>query len=257
MAGWTSMRQYEPSSIPAESLKFELELYFFCPRFPLFHRVPISFLDDRRLWDERMSHFSTETLLDFARGLLASPKADEVNHHLEGCKKCRESYDKWRAVMEVGRREKKYRPSESAVQRAKEAFGLREVWRLFGQKAEARLIFDSFSQPLPKGVRSAMAVARQLQYRFGPLLIDIDLRKESHGLESPILLMGQILNADKPDQRVKDFRVLLLRGKRIAAQTNSSPLGEFRFELADAKNWKLLFEVEGQEVIPISLPELT
>jgi len=65
--------------------------------------------------------------------------------------------------------------------------------------------------------------------------------------------MGQILNADKPDQRVKDFRVLLLRGKRITAQTNSSPLGEFRFELADAKNWKLLFEVEGQEVIPISL----
>src|SRR5437870_10985983 len=72
-----------------------------------------------------------------------------------------------------------------------------------------------------------------------------------------VLVMGQILNADKPDQRVKDFRVLLLRGKRITAQTNSSPLGEFRFELADAKNWKLLFEVEGQEVIPISLPELT
>ena len=132
------MRQYEPSSIPAESLKFELELYFFCPRFPLSYREPISFLDDRRLWEERMSHFSTETLLDFARGLLPSPKADEVNHHLEGCKKCRESYDKWRAVMEVGRREKKYRPSESAVQRAKEAFGLHEVWRLFGQKAEAR-----------------------------------------------------------------------------------------------------------------------
>ena len=168
MAGWTSMRQYEPSSIPAESLKFELELYFFCPRFPLSYREPISFLDDRRLWDERMSHFSTETLLDFARGLLPSPKADEVNHHLEGC--------------------------------------VATLWAKGG---------------------------------------------------SSILVMGQILNADKPDQRVKDFRVLLLRGKRITAQTNSSPLGEFRFELADAKNWKLLFEVEGREVIPISLPELT
>src|SRR2546425_6381272 len=74
MAGWTSMRQYEPSSIPAESLKLELELYFFCPRFPLSYREPISFLDDRRLWDERMSHFSTEALLDFARGLSTSPK---------------------------------------------------------------------------------------------------------------------------------------------------------------------------------------
>ena len=83
------------------------------------------------------------------------------------------------------------------------------------------------------------------------------LAKESHGPEATILLMGQILNADTPDQRVKNFRVFLLRGKRITGQTNASPLGEFRFEFADAKNWRLLFEVAGQEVIPISLPELT
>ena len=102
-----------------------------------------------------------------------------------------------------------------------------------------------------------MAATRQLQYRSGPLIIDIDLAKESHAPEAPIFLMGQILNADKPDQRVKDFRVFLLRGKRIKGQTKSSRLGEFRFELADAKNWRLLFEVAGQEVIPISLPELT
>ena len=204
-----------------------------------------------------MKHFSTETLLDFARGLLPSLRADELKHHVEGCKKCLASYDMWRAVMGAGRREKKYRPSESAVQRAKEACGLREGWRPSGRKTRARLIFDSFLQPLPAGVRNSMAATRQLQYRSGPLIIDIDLAKESHAPEAPIFLMGQILNADKPDQRVKDFRVFLLRGKRIRGQTNSSPLGEFRFELAEAKNWRLLFELDGQEVIPISLPELT
>ena len=205
-----------------------------------------------------MKHFSTETLLDFARGLLPSLKADEVKHHLEGCKKCRGSYDVWRAIIEAGRREKKYRPSESTVQRAKEAFGLREVWRpSFGRKTRARLIFDSFLQRSPEGVRNSMAATRQLQYRSGPLIIDIDLAKESHGPQAPIFLMGQILNADKPDQRVKDFRVLLRCGKRVTGKTNSSPLGEFRFELADAKNWELLFKIEGQEVISISLPELT
>src|SRR6266571_3526400 len=204
-----------------------------------------------------MKHFSTETLLDFVRGLLTSLTADEVKHHLEGCKKCLASYDMWRAVMEAGRREQKYRPSESAVQHAKEAFGLREVWRPSGRKTRARLIFDSLLQPLPAGVRNSMAATRQLQYRSGPLVIDIDLAKESYASEAPIFLMGQILNVDKPDQRVKDFRVFLLRGKRVKRQTSSNQLGEFRFELADAKNWKLLFEVEGHEAIPISLPELT
>src|SRR6266571_375959 len=95
-----------------------------------------------------MKHFSTETLLDFVRGLLTSLTADEVKHHVEGCKKCLATYDMWRAVMEAGRREQKYRPSESAVQRAKEAFGLREGWRPSGRKTRARLIFDSFLQLL-------------------------------------------------------------------------------------------------------------
>jgi hypothetical protein len=204
-----------------------------------------------------MKHFSIETSVDFARGLLQPQKADEMKHHLEGCEKCRESYDMWRAVVEAGRMAKKYRPSEGAVQRAREAFGLREAWRRFGRKTRAQLIFDSLLQPLPEGVRNSMDTTRQLQYRYGSLLIDIDLTKESHAPESPIFLMGQVLNADKPDQRVKDFRVLLLRGQRFTTQTNSNQLGEFRFELADAKNWKLLFEIEGQEVIPLSLPKLT
>ena len=221
-------------------------------------REPISFLGGLpALGRTEMNHFSIETLIDFARGLLPSQKADEVKHHLERCKECRQSYDIWRAVVEAGRREKKYRPSESAVQRAKEAFGLREAWRPSGRKTRARLIFDSLLQPLPSGVRNSMAATRQLQYRSGPLIIDIDLAKESHTPEAPIFLMGQILNAENPDRQFKDLRVFLLRGKRVKAQTTPSPLGEFRFELDDGKNWKLSFEIEGQEVIPISLPELT
>ena len=102
-----------------------------------------------------MKHFSTETLLDSARGLLPSLKADEVKHELEGGKKWG-SYDMGSVVMEAGRRDKKYRPSEGAVQRAKEAFGLRAVWRPSGRGTRARLIFDSFLQPLPEGVRNSM-----------------------------------------------------------------------------------------------------
>ena len=76
-------------------------------------------------------------------------------------------------------------------------------------------------------------------------------------MESPVLLMGQILNADNPGQRFKDFRVFLSQGKRFTAQTKSSPLGEFRFEFDGGKNWKLFFKIEGRPVIPVILPELT
>ena len=204
-----------------------------------------------------MKHISTEAWVDFARGLLPHQEGDQMKHHLEGCKKCRRAYAMWRAVAGAVSRERKYRPGETAVQRAKEMFALREVWGPVGRKARARLIFDSFLQPLPKGVRNSMDATRHLQFRSGSLLIDIDLRKQSQAVESPVLLMGQILNADNPGQRFKDFRVFLSRGKRFTAQTNSSPLGEFRFEFDGGKNWKLFFKIEGRPVIPVILPELT
>ena len=98
-----------------------------------------------------VKHISTEAWVDFARSLPPPQKADQMKHHLEGCKKCRKAYDMWRAVAGAVSRERKYRPSETAVQRAKEMFALREVWGLVGRKAGSRLIFDSFLQPLPKG----------------------------------------------------------------------------------------------------------
>src|SRR2546422_4339865 len=204
-----------------------------------------------------MKRISTEAWVDFARGLLPPRTADQMNHHLEGCKKCRKAHDMWRAVAGAVSRERKYRPSETAVQRAKEMFALREVRGPVGRKARSRLIFDSFLQPLPRGVRNSMDATRQLQYRCGSLLIDIDLRKQSQAVESPVLLMGQILNADNPGERFKDFRVFLSQRKRLPAHTKSTPLGEFRFEFAGGKNWKLFFKIEGRPVIPVILPELT
>src|SRR3989442_14069655 len=52
-----------------------------------------------------MSHSSTETLLDFARGLSTSPKGGRGEPSSQ-------SYDKWRAVMEVGRGKRNIGPAK-------------------------------------------------------------------------------------------------------------------------------------------------
>jgi len=56
---------------------------------------------------------------------------------------------------------------------------------------------------------------------------------------------------------VNDCRVFLIRGKRFTAQTKCSRLGEFHFDFADAKNWKLLIDAGKQEVIQLLLPDMT
>ena len=203
-----------------------------------------------------MTHFPTESWVDFARGILAPERAAEMARHLETCSKCSRVRETWLAVAEISRGEKAYQPTSDAVRRAKAAFSLHKIWK-DEQRPIARLIFDSLRQPLAMGIRSNTATARQLHYEAGPLLIDIEIRKDFEGKEDRVSLVGQVLKVAQPDERVPDFRIVLLRGKRFEAQTISSSLGEFHFELPEGKNWKLFFEIEGQEAIQVSLPSLT
>jgi hypothetical protein len=203
-----------------------------------------------------MKHISDDSWIDFARGKASSSKEAELKRHLDECAKCRRSFELWSAVIEIVRREEEYRPSDDATRCAKAMYGLQDALEsLTGKKAD--LIFDSFRAPLIAGVRKSHTPSqRQLQYEFGPILIDIELSKESGGSEKSILLFGQISTRDE-GQEVNDCRAFLVRGKRVTAQTKCSRLGEFHFDFADGKNWKLLIDVGRQEIIQLLLPEMT
>jgi hypothetical protein len=204
-----------------------------------------------------MKHFPTESWVDFARGALSQEKATEMARHRENCPECDRASELWRAVAEIGRRENVYSPDSGSVRRAKAAFGLRKIWDAVTQKKTgARLVFDSFLEPLPVGFRNGVAAGRQLHYQAGPLLIDIDLRKGFETREDRVSLAGQVLKVDAPGDRLADFRVFLFRGQRFEGQTRSTPMGEFHFEFPKASNWKLFFEIEGQAAVQISLPNL-
>jgi len=203
-----------------------------------------------------MKHFSDDVWIDFARGKASSSKAAELKRHLDQCAKCRTISGLWSAVIEIVRREEEYRPSDHAVRSAKAMYGLRHAPESLTGK-EADLIFDSFRAPLIAGVRNShMPSQRQLQYESGPILIDIELSKESGRSEKSISLSGQISTRDEA-QDVNDCRVFLIRGKRFTAQTKCSRLGEFHFDFADGKNRKLLIDVGTQEIIQLLLPDMT
>jgi hypothetical protein len=201
-----------------------------------------------------MKHFSDEAWIDFARGTTSPRKAAELKRHLDECPKCRSISGLWGAVLEILHREQEYRPSDHAIRSAKGMYDLhRALQSLSGEKAD--LIFDSFRTPLLAGVRNShMPSQRQLQYGFGPILIDIELSKEFGASEN--ILSGQISTRDE-SQSVNDCRVFLIRGKRFIAQTKCSHLGEFHFDFADGMNWKLLIDLGNREVIQLLLPDMT
>ena len=106
-----------------------------------------------------MEHFSEQPWADFVRGISAPEISKDIKAHLAAdCSKCKTALDAWSRVRRLASAEDAYAPPENLVRLVKLGFaasphispGLCSAnWTL------ANLVFDSFAQPLPAGVRSA------------------------------------------------------------------------------------------------------
>ena len=107
----------------------------------------------------RGRHFSEEDWVDFARRQGSEEQKARLARHLDtGCARCTPTLHFWQAVVGLAGQEASYRPPEGLVGQARAEFALRRPERLLGRVARsASLVFDSFRQPLPAGVRTTGA----------------------------------------------------------------------------------------------------
>lgn len=201
-----------------------------------------------------MSHFSAEGWLDFARGALPPKKRAAMQCHLDSkCDQCFKIFHTWRMVLETVRRDLAYSPPARAVRLVKAAYVPAGQWRWLPQVGRmARLVFDSFRQPLA-AVRGSMPCSRQFLHEAEPFVID--LRVESEPAQNRVWLMGQVLNSEKPDMKIEGVDVLLLSGERLVAKTTTNPSGEFEFEYHNQRGLQLFINIRGQRAIGIVLPD--
>lgn len=186
-----------------------------------------------------MPHFSLEEWADFARDLIKGDQKTSMQTHLEsGCKPCVRIFGTWARVREAAAREKAYQPPESAVRSIK---GLGAV-HIPPKSSLVRLLFDSSSNPIAAGVRSAATVARQLLYGVGAYRID--LRMEPQMDSDKVSLVGQILNSADPARHAAGVPVVLLKGRKVLAESHTNGFGEFHLQC----------DLEGSLQLRLTLP---
>lgn len=201
-----------------------------------------------------MPHFSLEEWADFARNVVKGDQKAAMQTHLEsGCKPCAKVLGTWTRVREAATREKAYQPPESAVRTVK---GLGAI-HIPAQTSFARLLFDSFSNPIAAGVRSTATVARQLLYGIGAYRID--LRLEPQMDSDKVSLVGQILNSADPAKHAAAVPVVLLKGRKVLAESHTNGFGEFHLQCdLDGRLQLRLTLPHGSEVrIPLVEPAKT
>jgi hypothetical protein len=119
----------------------------------------------------------------------------------------------------------------------------------------ARLIFDSFLQPAPVGIRISQLHGRRFMYQAGSLMIDLSLEPPLTD-SSRISLVGQLMDSTMPERDLDVLSVGLQGPKGPIALTSTNKLGEFHLEFSLEQNVKLEIETAAQNWVSIVLPSL-
>lgn len=98
----------------------------------------------------------------------------------------------------------------------------------------ATLVFDSFNEPLPLGVRRRDLTSRQALYKADH--VQLDLKIEAN--KGRKLIVGQIF-ADSPDMIVSGLQIEIIESGEIVCKSRTNALGEFIFQDLPKGNYTL------------------
>jgi len=117
----------------------------------------------------------------------------------------------------------------------------------------AHLVFDSFLQPMPAGVRGVSQLpARQLVYQSGSLMADLWLEPQTDSYN--LALAGQIVDSNRPDCQFDSIPVVLHGRKGPIALETTNKFGEFHFNFGFEPSVTLEIEVRGNHWVSVALP---
>lgn len=176
-------------------------------------------------------HFEIWEWADFVRNVGESTMRSSMETHLSsGCEKCGAMVrvlGGFAAMAPIA----DFEPSRQAIRRAEAIFPAIE------KPSFMKLVYDSFREPLPAGMRAQDALPRHALYEAGKFFLDLQLDHEpASGL---VTLVGQLSNPDQEATDTTDVPVLLMTPKGVLASVMCNQVGEFQLEYMPARNLRL------------------
>ena len=201
-----------------------------------------------------MKHFDINEWVDFVRGLSPAADREQMQTHLSsGCLRCQRVADLLRRLAATAANETRYQVPRYAEHSVQSIFVLRQPEKVrILPRIAARLVYDSYLDPLPAGVRTLQRFSHQVLYQAGDFSLDLRLEHE-HGSRL-VSLVGQIANRKEPGARLASVPVFLMSGKEIVSKATTSPFGEFQMEYEPKSKLRLYAAVNDDGGKRIDLP---
>ena len=203
-----------------------------------------------------MEHFSERPWADFVRGISGPEISKDIRAHLAAdCSKCKTALDAWRRVQSLASAEGAYAPPENLVRLVKLGFASKPARRplawIPANWTVANLVFDSFAQPLPVGVRSAALSAWQVVYEAEGLTVD--LRFGHRAQSKTVHLVGQVFDKRAVRLWQSDATIeVSTELDHVVATTTVNAMGEFHIEFKPQD--RLWLSVKAAERNTVRIP---
>src|SRR3989441_1493780 len=176
-----------------------------------------------------MNHFDISKWADFVRGLIEESAQVAMKRHLaSGCRKCRRITDLLHNLVTAARNDSQVQVPDYALRCARANFFLQQPEKVqILPRIPARLLYDSFREPLPAGLRTQQRLSRQALYQAGDY--SLDLRLENERGSSRVALVGQIQNRKQAGKRLGGGGPELLSPAKMFLRTAAgNSWGEFQ-----------------------------
>ncbi len=194
-------------------------------------------------------------LIDFLDGRLEGRQSERVEKHLAaGCARCEADRRWYESFKSIGRNDHTVEPPPWVLRRAVRLFETGSRPSLRGAaRGIVRLIFDSFKQAAPAGVRqTGISPTRQLVYTVWDYSIDLHIAVTG---EKSATVVGQILNAAEPGfDSVAGIPVeMARRGKRVQSAVTDD-IGIFVIKKLSCGEYDLQIQARNMTINVVSLP---
>lgn len=200
-----------------------------------------------------MEHFSLSDWADFVREVGTSQKRDVMRPHIDaGCKDCAMTLEIWKTVMDFAKREQLVDPPASAVRIVQAYFSLMQGAGAPQGLEIAKLAFDSLQGELVAERGSMVQMPRQLLFKCGTFCVDV--RLEPKPGSNYVVMVGQVIDAQKPLKGFDHVPVSLLSHGDKVSETTTNQFGEFHFGFEPVNHMQLFFGMQ-QKALVVPLPQ--
>ncbi len=205
-----------------------------------------------------MTKLDITQVADFVRGLMEPEAAQQMEEYLQGpgaSSSTQREVSALRHVARLAEIDRNHQVPDYAVRCAKALGSLRRT-----ESREASLLerlamaltFDSRIAPALAGTRDMRSADRQMVFQSQGFQIDLRLEADKKG----VVVVGQLIRDGRDVQPVADVPVLAMAEEEIIARSKTGAFGEFQADGLNAESIALLFLLDDEKCLEVSLGEI-